>query len=103
MANEPNDDDPGALPPEGAAAVLPLDGTLDLHAFAPADVGDLVPEWIEASHAAGLRELRIVHGKGTGTLRRHVEAILGRHPLVLTFRPAGESAGGWGATLVALR
>jgi DNA-nicking Smr family endonuclease len=103
MGNEPNGGDPGALPPEGVPVVLPLDGTLDLHAFAPADVPDLVPEWIEASRAAGLRELRIVHGKGTGALRRHVEAILGRHPLVLAFRPASESAGGWGATLVTLR
>jgi DNA-nicking Smr family endonuclease len=82
---------------------LPLDGTLDLHAFVPSDVGDLVAEWLEASRAAGLRELRIVHGKGTGSLRRSVQAILARHPLVLSFRTAGEGAGGWGATLVTLR
>jgi DNA-nicking Smr family endonuclease len=82
---------------------LPLDGTLDLHAFAPADVGGLVPEWLEASRAAGLRELRIVHGKGTGALRRSVDAILARHPLVLSYRTAREDAGGWGATLVTLR
>jgi DNA-nicking Smr family endonuclease len=98
VATEP-DDPPG----EGAPVALPLDGTLDLHTFAPSDVGDLVPEWLAASRAAGLRELRIVHGKGTGALRRSVEAILSRHPLVLSFRTAGEGAGGWGATLVTLR
>ena len=82
---------------------LPLDGTLDLHTFDPRDVGELVPAWIDESHAAGLRHLRIVHGKGTGALRRSVEALLARHPLVAASRPADEAAGGWGATLVELR
>lgn len=82
---------------------LPLDGTLDLHAFRPEEVGELVPEWIEACHAAGLRDLRVVHGKGIGALRRTVEAILARHPLVASFRTALEDRGGWGATLVTLR
>jgi DNA-nicking Smr family endonuclease len=87
----------------GDPVPLPLDGVLDLHAFRPGEVGDLVPEWIAASHAAGLRVLRIVHGKGTGALRRTVEALLARHPLVASFHAAGEDAGGWGATLVTLR
>ena len=82
---------------------LPLDGTLDLHTFPPSELRSLLPEWLEASRAAGLRELRIVHGKGTGALRRSVEAILARSPLVASFRTAGEDAGGWGATLVVLR
>jgi DNA-nicking Smr family endonuclease len=101
----PRDD--SAAPPEdgepfGGPVPLPLDGTLDLHAFRPEDVEDLVPEWLVACHAAGLRELRIVHGKGTGALRRTVRAIVERHPLVLGVRSAGEGAGGWGATLVTL-
>jgi DNA-nicking Smr family endonuclease len=98
---------PPEAPPDGAEpgepVALPLDGTLDLHAFDPAEVGSLVPEWLAASREAGLRELRIVHGKGTGALRRSVESILARHPLVLAYRTAGEDAGGWGATLVTLR
>ena len=98
------DHDPGdgASPFDGPVP-LPLDGTLDLHAFPPSEVRALVPEWIDASHAAGLRTLRIVHGKGTGALRRSVEAILARHPRVLSFRTAQEDGGGWGATLVTLR
>ena len=82
---------------------LPLDGTLDLHAFAPGEVGSLVPEWLGACAEAGLRELRIVHGKGIGALRQTVHAILARDPRVESFRVAGEDGGGWGATLVKLK
>jgi DNA-nicking Smr family endonuclease len=82
---------------------LPIDGTLDLHAFRPQDVADLVPEWLEACRGRGILEVRIVHGKGTGALRRTVEAILSRSPVVVSFRAAGEGAGGWGATLASLR
>lgn len=82
---------------------LPPDGLLDLHAFDPRDLGALLPAFIDESHAAGLRTLRVVHGKGTGALRRSVEALLARHPRVASFGPADEAAGGWGATLVFLR
>jgi DNA-nicking Smr family endonuclease len=92
---------PGAE--DGEAVELPIDGTLDLHAFRPSEVGDLVPEWLEACRARGIVEVRIVHGKGSGALRRSVEAILSRSPVVASFRPADEAAGGWGATLATLR
>jgi DNA-nicking Smr family endonuclease len=82
---------------------LPIDGTLDLHTFRPGEVGDLVPEWLAACRERGLHELRIVHGKGTGALRRSVAAILARSPLVASFRAADDTAGGWGATLVTLK
>ena len=94
---------PGEDGAPGEPVRLPLDGTLDLHTFPPAELGRLLPEWLAASREAGLRELRIVHGKGTGTLRRSVEALLARSPLVASWRTAGEDAGGWGATLVTLR
>jgi DNA-nicking Smr family endonuclease len=103
MASDRSDDGSGEAYPFEGPVPLPLDGTLDLHGFPPSEVGALVPEWIDASHAAGLRALRIVHGKGTGALRRSVEAILARHPRVASFRTAQEDGGGWGATLVELR
>jgi DNA-nicking Smr family endonuclease len=96
-------DAPGGDDPFDGPVPLPLDGVLDLHAFDPRDLGELLPAWIDAHHAAGVRALRVVHGKGTGALRRSVEALHARHPLVAGFRPAGEEAGGWGATLVTLR
>lgn len=82
---------------------MPLDGTLDLHTFRPSDVAEVVPEYLAACAQRGVWHLRIVHGKGRGTLRAIVEAVLRRNPLVATFRPADETAGGWGATLVVLR
>jgi dsDNA-specific endonuclease/ATPase MutS2 len=81
---------------------VPIDGTLDLHTFRPKDIGDLVPEYLELCRERGIRTVRVVHGKGTGTLRRTVHAVLGRLPYVTSFRLAGAEAGGWGATLVDL-
>ena len=81
---------------------FPLDGTLDLHGVSPKEVGDLVDDWIEASRAAGLTRLRIVHGKGIGALRETVHARLRRRADVAGFRLGGEGGGGWGATLVDL-
>lgn len=76
---------------------------LDLHTFRPRDVKDLVPDYLDEAAARGFREVRIVHGKGTGVLRETVHAILARHPRVESFRLADERRGGWGATVVVLR
>ncbi len=107
MARRPDPPDPGR---EGEQAgpfpdpvALPIDWTLDLHAFPPGEVRSLVPEWIGACAEAGLRDLRIVHGKGTGALRQTVHALLARDPRVEWFRLAGEDGGGWGATVVRLK
>ena len=82
---------------------LPIDGVIDLHTFRPGDVKALLPDYIEACRKKGIIEVRVIHGKGTGALRETVHAILKRLPEVLSFRLAGEDAGGWGATIVILR
>ena len=87
--------------PEDAQS-LPIDGTLDLHTFAPREVGDLIRDYLHECRARGILEVRVIHGKGTGSLRRSVWATLRRLPEVVDFRLADASGGSWGATLVRL-
>lgn len=82
---------------------LPITGELDLHTFRPADLGELVPAYLAACAAKGIREVRVIHGKGTGTLRATVHALLRRSSLVASFRSGDETSGSWGATIVTLR
>lgn len=64
---------------------IPILGTLDLHAFAPRDIKSVVEEYVNAAHDAGLREVRLIHGRGTGVQRGIVQAALEAHPLVDSF------------------
>jgi dsDNA-specific endonuclease/ATPase MutS2 len=82
---------------------VPIDGTLDLHTFQPGDVKQLVPEYIDACLEKRIYHIRIIHGKGTGTLKRIVQNILEKHPAVSSFRHEEGSGGGWGATVVDLK
>jgi DNA-nicking Smr family endonuclease len=82
---------------------LPIDGTLDLHTFAPEEVKDLIPVYIDACREKGIYHLRIIHGKGTGTLKMIVQSILEKNPYVLRYGHESGFGGGWGATIVDLR
>jgi DNA-nicking Smr family endonuclease len=80
---------------------IPIDGVLDLHTFRPADIASIVDEYVRAAHDEGLREIRLIHGRGTGVQRGIVQAALEKHPLVESFFDAPESH--LGATVAVLR
>lgn len=82
---------------------FPVDGTLDLHTFSPKEVKALIPDYIEACLDKGITKLRIIHGKGSGTLRQIVRSILRKHPRVAAFWQEEGSGGSWGATIVDLK
>ncbi len=82
---------------------IPITGELDLHTFRPSEVASLLESYFAECQRAGRREVRVIHGKGTGTLRTTVHACLQRRPEVASFRLGDEHTGGWGATLVTLR
>jgi DNA-nicking Smr family endonuclease len=99
-----NGEDPEKEPVEEQEPIqMPITGELDLHTFRPDEVKDLLPDYFGACREKGILVVRVVHGKGTGNLRRTVHALLSRLPEVSSFAPAGEQMGGWGATMVTLR
>jgi DNA-nicking Smr family endonuclease len=79
---------------------IPIEREIDLHTFAPADIGWVVDEYLTAAHAQGLREVRLIHGRGTGTQRAAVQRRLDRHPLVAEFWDDADAL--LGATLARL-
>ena len=85
------------------AVELPITDVLDLHSFRPSEVADVVREYLDAAWERGLRELRIIHGRGIGVQRQTVRTLLARDPRVTGFGDAPAEAGGWGATWVSLQ
>jgi DNA-nicking Smr family endonuclease len=80
---------------------LPIEHTIDLHTFQPRDIKSVVEEYITAAHEAGLKEVRLIHGRGRGVQRGIVQAALEKHPLVESFDDAPDSH--LGATIAILR
>jgi DNA-nicking Smr family endonuclease len=88
---------------DGEPHEMPIEPELDLHTFRPEDLGDLIPDYLEACRTKGILEVRVVHGKGIGNVKRSVEAILQRLDFVERFSPASTLYGGMGATIVRLK
>ena len=96
---------PHPTPPATVPATplpIPITGELDLHTFSPKDLGRLIPAYLAECQLRGIYTVRIVHGKGTGTLRTTVHTLLARSPMVRGFTQAAEHSGGWGATIATL-
>jgi DNA-nicking Smr family endonuclease len=89
--------------PFNEPVVLPLADSIDLHPFQPKDIPSVVEEYLQQCIEAGILQVRIIHGKGTGVQRNIVRSLLGKHPAVVAFHDARAEAGGWGATLVELK
>ena len=82
---------------------IPITGELDLHTFRPAEIAALLDDYFAECRKRGLLRVRVIHGKGTGTLRTTVHTHLRRSPGVAGFAQGDETSGGWGATIVTLK
>lgn len=82
---------------------IPIEDSFDLHSFLPRDVPGVVLDYLEESRRRGLKEVRVIHGKGTGTRRAQVRELLAANPLVAEFFDAPPERGAFGATIVILK
>jgi DNA-nicking Smr family endonuclease len=97
---EPTDESGPFEPPD--QIVVEITDVIDLHTFRPDEMRDVVRDYLDAAHERGLRQVRIIHGRGIGVQRRSVRSILAHDPRVVDFRDAPSEDGGPGATLVTL-
>ena len=88
---------------QGNTTDMPISDMLDLHHFSPKDLKFLLPEYLEECRKAGILEIRVVHGKGKGVLKKTTHSILERIDFVESFKLADERSGSWGATWVRLK
>jgi DNA-nicking Smr family endonuclease len=82
---------------------IPITGELDLHTFRPAEITPLLDDYFAECRQRGIHRVRVVHGKGTGTLRTTVHAHLRRSRGIAGFVQGDATSGDWGATIVTLK
>jgi dsDNA-specific endonuclease/ATPase MutS2 len=82
---------------------IPIEDTLDLHPFQPKEIPDVAGEYLREARARGLRQVRLIHGRGIGVQRERIHALLRSLDFVESFIDADPSGGGWGATVVLLK
>jgi dsDNA-specific endonuclease/ATPase MutS2 len=91
------------MPADEEPIRIPITDVFDLHTVRPREVAAVVEAYLEEANRLGLKNLRLIHGRGIGVQREIVRAVLARTPFVLSYRDAPPEAGGWGTTLVTLR
>jgi len=91
------------MPPDEEPVRIPITDVFDLHSVHPKEVQEVVEAYLEEANSMGLKNLRIIHGRGIGVQRGMVRAVLARTPFVVSYADAPPEAGGWGATVVTLR
>ena len=79
---------------------VPIEASLDLHTFLPREIRSVVEDYIDAAYEAGLREVRLIHGRGRGVQRGIVQQVLERHARVAAFYDAPDAH--LGATVAVL-
>ena len=95
--------DPEYLGEPDSPVLLPIEDSIDLHTFSPKEAKPLVEEYLYQCQSRGMKEVRIIHGRGTGVLRQIVRSVLEKSSLVERFGDAPPERGGWGATVVQLK
>ena len=80
---------------------VPIGPEFDLHSFSPRDIPDVVDAYLHEAHALGLRDVRLIHGRGIGVQRARVQQVLRDHPLVASYRD--DPRAHLGATLATLK
>jgi DNA mismatch repair protein MutS2 len=81
----------------------PVNLELDLRGYRAAEVEAMLDAYLEEAYRAGMPFVRIIHGKGTGALRKVVRDVLAAHPTVASQETAPPNQGGDGATVALLR
>jgi len=89
--------------PDEEVFVVPIEEAFDLHHYRPSEILAVVDAYLDAALEAGLREVRLIHGRGKGVQRARVRAFLEADLRVERYAEAPAGRGGWGATLAWLR
>ncbi|NNF98103.1 MAG: Smr/MutS family protein [Desulfobacteraceae bacterium] len=83
--------------------IVPITDELDLHTFLPRDIPDLIEDYVAECVKKHIYTVRIIHGKGSGVLKKRVQSLLKKNPLVHSIKDAPPESGGWGASVVKLK